>query len=331
MKLKDKIGIGCSIVKTKLLRSKIPLFVAWSITNRCNLNCKYCSRQNINSTELKTSEVLSIIEELKNLGTKIISFTGGEPLLRADIKDIINYTRRCGIFINVNTNGTLFSQKINALDGIRSVKFSLDGPPEVNNYIRGKDSFQKVIEAIKLAKSRKIAVSIVTVLSKYNLDSIDYLINLAESLGIGILFQPLTLTLLGADTVNRDIPDIQGYKGVMDKLIAYRRKAETVLNSMKGLIYLRDWPDSKDIFCYNKNISCRIETDGYLYHCGRKQDKAMALNCLTVGVSKAFDNLNDVSCNDCWCALRLENNFIASLDLRVILSQLKNKRWREGI
>ncbi|RKY37092.1 MAG: hypothetical protein DRP78_01990 [Candidatus Omnitrophota bacterium] len=331
MKLKDKISIGCSIVKAKLLKESIPLFVAWSLTNRCNLSCKYCNRQDINSTELETAEIFLIIEQLKNSGTKIISFTGGEPLLRADIGEIINYTCKCGIYVNINTNGTLFSQKINALNNITSVKFSLDGPKKVNDYIRGKDSFQKVVEAIKIAKRRRIAVSIVTVLSKYNLDSVDYLINLAENLGIGILFQPPTLTLLGTDVVNPHIPDVSGYRDVVDKLIVYRKRSETVLNSIKGLTYLRGWPDGRDIFCYNKNISCRIETDGYLYHCGRMQDKTAALNCLRVGPSKAFDALKDVSCNNCWCALRLENNFIASLDLRVIFSILKNSKWRDRI
>ena len=88
MKIKDKIFIGHSILKSKLLKKSSPLTVGWSLTNRCNHECKYCGIPNVKSNELTTEQIFSIIDELSELGTKIIQFTGGEPLLRDDIGKI---------------------------------------------------------------------------------------------------------------------------------------------------------------------------------------------------------------------------------------------------
>lgn len=323
MRLREKLHIGYKVVRARLSNNRVPLLVGWSVTNRCNLSCVYCSRWSSEVEELKTSDIFSIIDELKVLGTKMISFTGGEPLLRDDIGDIISYTDKSKIYANINTNGTLFAEKINELDSLRSVKFSLDGPEDVNDFIRGKGTFKKVFEGIKAAQAKDMSVSIVTALSKYNLGCIDYLVKFAEDLGIGILFQPLALTLLYSNTINIHIPDARRYGGAVDRLIGHKSNNRPILNTKEELRYLKNWPKGKKIICHARNISCRIETDGYLYHCGRRQDKTAALNCLGGGVKKAFDSLACVSCEHCWCALRLKANYIASLNPRSIFSVFK--------
>jgi len=313
MRLREKINIGYKIIRARLLNAGFPLLVGWSLTNRCNLSCVYCGRGNLEVRELKAQDIFSIIDKLKVLGTKMISFTGGEPLLRDDIGDIISYTRDSGIYANMNTNGILFVEKIGELKNLHSVKFSLDGPEEVNDFIRGKGTFKKVLEGVKAAKASDIAVSIVTVLSKYNLGHIDYLVKFAEDLDAGILFQPLTLNLLSSSIINTHIPDELEYRVAIDRLIKHRNNSKSILSTKEELGYLRNWPKGKNITCYARKISCRIETDGYLYHCGRRQDRATAFSCLDDSVEKAFGSLACVSCNRCWCALRLKTNYIASL------------------
>ncbi len=324
MKLQDKFYIGYRIIKARVLNDRLPLFVGWSLTNRCNLNCRYCNRPNNKVKELEISEIRLIIDQLKKLGTKFISFTGGEPLLRADIEEIIQYACKSGFYININSNGTLFEEKRDLVKHFNSVKLSLDGPPEIHNYIRGKESHEKVIEAIKIAKRNRVRADIVTVLSKYNIDSLPYLLELSEELDVKIAFQPATLTLLGSNILNSCIPDIKKYRDAIDALISYKKKNKPILNTMKGLEYLRQWPEGMDIFCYGRNVSCRIETDGYLYHCLRREDKVFAHNCLMVKVKEAFDNLSPLACKDCWCVLRLELNYISSLDFSTILAFLKD-------
>ncbi|MBM3245431.1 MAG: radical SAM protein, partial [Candidatus Omnitrophica bacterium] len=317
----DKIDIAYRLIKAVLFKGASPLAVAWSLTNKCNLNCIYCGHHALDpGPELKTTEIFSIIDDLKLLGTKMISFTGGEPLLREDIKEIVDYTYKSGIRAGINTNGVLFKEKIEALNNLRSINFSLDGPEEINDFLRGKGVFKKVIESIKIALEKGMRVSIVTVLNKYNLSCVDYLVGLAKESGITVLFQPVTKTLLRTEIDNPHVPEEGEYKKAIDRIIELKKQNKPVSNTFRGLIYLRNWPKGSKVTCYGKNISCKIEADGYLCRCGRDRNKDRALYCPAGGLEKSFKKLTLVSCNDCWCALRLEANYIASFDIGVILS-----------
>jgi MoaA/NifB/PqqE/SkfB family radical SAM enzyme len=320
MNLREKAAIAGRLLQARWFNVRLPLIVSWAVTNRCNLSCLYCGRWKSSPRELDTPAIFSIIDELKSAGTRLVSFTGGEPLLREDIGEIIGYCLKKGLLVNINSNGTLFASKAGALSGLYSVRFSLDGPAEVNDPIRGPGTFGKVMEAIEEAKSRKIKTYIATVLSKYNLDSVDYLVALAQEKGIGVIFQPSAPTLLNCETPNPHVPDVASYRRAIDKLIDARRDSRAIVNTMRGLKYLRDWPNGKEIFCYQRNISCRIESDGFVYHCGRYRETDKALNCRERGIKKAFGALSSVTCNNCWCALFLETNYMASLDAQTIAS-----------
>lgn len=324
VKIKNIVYTGLRITALRLFNKRAPLFVSWAITNKCNLTCLYCGNSSKSPTELNIHEAFSIIDQLKKAGTLFISFTGGEPLMRDDIDVIINYLRKKNIKVNLNTNGTLFVDRFKKIEKINSTVFSLDGSEDVNDYIRGKGTFKKVTEAIKLCKEKGIEASIITVLSKYNLDCVDYLVGLADDLDVVIGFQPVTLTLLGTDIYSTHIPDKQAYKKSIDKLIQHKKK-HRILNTIRGLSYLRDWPDTKYIICQSNRFSCRIEPNGQLFHCGRKLDNPTSLSCVRNGVWRAFDNLAFINCRDCWCALRLELNYIASFDLKAIFSSLKTQ------
>ena len=107
MQLKNQFKIIKSILNQRLFNKKIPLSVSWTLTNRCNKKCFYCNLPNITSKELTTKQTFSIIDELASLGTQRIGFTGGEPLLRKDIGEIINYSHSKGIFTGMVSNGSL--------------------------------------------------------------------------------------------------------------------------------------------------------------------------------------------------------------------------------
>ena len=86
MKLRNKLKIAKETLEVKFLKKKIPIAVTWAITNTCNLQCRYCGRWKTNSDELSTQEAKIIIEQLAHAGCMRISFLGGEPLLRKDIR-----------------------------------------------------------------------------------------------------------------------------------------------------------------------------------------------------------------------------------------------------
>jgi len=73
----------------KLLKRKKPLIVGWAITDQCNRKCDYCSIWRRPNRDLSTSVILQIVDALAESGTLRISFTGGEPLLRQDMGEVM--------------------------------------------------------------------------------------------------------------------------------------------------------------------------------------------------------------------------------------------------
>jgi sulfatase maturation enzyme AslB (radical SAM superfamily) len=79
----DAVGTGCF--------SYLPGEVVWAVTKRCNLRCKHCSISEEDQGELTTEEGFTLIEDAAKLGHVKFAFTGGEPMLRDDIYDLIEY------------------------------------------------------------------------------------------------------------------------------------------------------------------------------------------------------------------------------------------------
>src|SRR3990172_7749033 len=87
--------------------------VVWNIIRRCNLHCAHCysdSHDRDYEGELDTAEARRVIDDLAELGVPVILFSGGEPLLREDLFELIAYAQQRGIRGVISTNGTLITQ-----------------------------------------------------------------------------------------------------------------------------------------------------------------------------------------------------------------------------
>ncbi|MCJ7831772.1 MAG: radical SAM protein, partial [Dehalococcoidia bacterium] len=84
--------------------------IAWNVTRRCNLHCAHCYTDSFDRDyegELTTDEAKRVIDDLAAFGAPVILFTGGEPLLRPDLPELVAHTQGRGIRIVISTNGTL--------------------------------------------------------------------------------------------------------------------------------------------------------------------------------------------------------------------------------
>lgn len=132
-----------------------------AITNRCNLNCIHCTaKSNIDEIDtLSLKEIYAIIDQICDVNPRIINITGGEPLIRKDILQILNYIRnKYSGYIVLSTNGILINK--NNIDFIISnvdeVSISLDGyNQESVEKIRGKGVYTKVIDTIELLHKKR--------------------------------------------------------------------------------------------------------------------------------------------------------------------------------
>lgn len=145
--------------------------IIWLITGRCNLDCRYCYTSRFRGlSELSTEECLRIIREAGELEVSHISFTGGEPILRKDILNLISEAEKNNIYITLVTNGSTINEenvKMLAKPGIL-IYLSIDGLKISHEKVRGNGSWKFVENAIKLFRKFNVEFATVTALNKEN-------------------------------------------------------------------------------------------------------------------------------------------------------------------
>lgn len=107
------------------------------ITNICNLNCSFCSKDNRKLKEMTTNEFEHILREIKPYTNTIYLHLKGEPLLHSKLKDILLLTKKYNINVRITTNGTLLKEKYNILkefDNIKQINISLHSENNKKNY-----------------------------------------------------------------------------------------------------------------------------------------------------------------------------------------------------
>jgi len=322
MKFSNKIDLIKKVLQAVIFNKRTPLFVSWEITRQCNARCKYCNIWDDSSKELDTGQVLSIIRELSILGTWMIHFTGGEALLRSDFGEILRYCRQRGILTSLNSNGALVPARIDELTTLRVLAISIDGPEEVHDSARGVGSYHKAMDALAVARDRGIQIRLLTVLSKQNLDAVDFLLEKAMEFNATVVFQPATELLLGGQGLNPMSPEVKRYRRKIEELIVKKkgRQSRYIANSLSGLKFLHDWPDMKPILCLARLVSCRIESDGSVLICFRNLTQKRGLDLRSNSMKDVFERLPSVHCNQCYCAPGVELNCLLSLKFDTIFN-----------
>lgn len=181
-----------------------PWTVSWAATYRCNSKCKYCERPQIalerKEPELTTKEVKKLVDELADLGVKVFSITGGEPLLRKDLCEIANYVTGKGIRAHVICNGSLITPKNfqQIIDSFDDLNISLDSlSPKFHDEQRGMPgSFEKAMTAIDLLSKHHVKFGIQTTMTKDNIDEVIKVMNFTKEKGGRFFVQPINDTAL---------------------------------------------------------------------------------------------------------------------------------------
>lgn len=161
--------------------------VVWNIIRRCNLFCAHCysdSHARDYEGELSTEEALAVIDDLAQFGAPVILFSGGEPLLRPDLLQLIRHAQSKGIRGVISTNGTLITpalaQDLSRL-GLSYVGVSIDGPERVHDKFRGKlGAFKESLRGIRACTEAGLRVGIRVTITKYNYPYLDELFDLVE-------------------------------------------------------------------------------------------------------------------------------------------------------
>ncbi|MBC1581474.1 radical SAM protein [Listeria seeligeri] len=169
-----------------------------SVTNSCNLSCKYCYLEA--SPKKKSALTISQIKEIVDLvtlhGAEEIKWTGGEILTYNHLNEAIDYAFNKGIKSTIFTNGTLINKKFLDRNSnmIKSIAISIDGPQDITDFYRGKGTFSKVIKSLVLIEKYNIPITIMATIDKKSLPYISFFEELSNSykvdlIKIGILLE----------------------------------------------------------------------------------------------------------------------------------------------
>jgi radical SAM family uncharacterized protein len=167
---------------------KYPYVSGHKLTYNCNLKCSMCPFWKRSYKDTSLQDEKRIIKALYDAGVCLIAFEGGEPLLREDLPEILEYSKALGMSTSIITNGVLLSRKIDSIapyvDG--SIYVSLDGIGETHDRIRGSNGcYDKAIEGIRSCAG-KAFVTINTTIMKENVGEVPELVKLAKELKVGI-------------------------------------------------------------------------------------------------------------------------------------------------
>jgi PqqA peptide cyclase len=165
-----------------------PLALIAELTHRCPLHCVYCSNPlelQSRSNELSTETWSRVFQEAAQLGVLQADFTGGEPLARTDIIDLVRAARAAGLYVNLITSGLPFDEsKLAALlaAGLDHIQLSFQGArEELANEISGAKSHAQKLRVLEWVKQHRIALTLNFVIHRRNIDQLEEMVALAES------------------------------------------------------------------------------------------------------------------------------------------------------
>ena len=170
----------------------IPLVISWNVTLKCNLKCSHCyinAKDTKLANELSTDAAKMLIHQIAEVSRPLLILSGGEPLLREDIYEIIRYAADRGLKVGMGSNGILINDEVARKlkeAGMWTVAISLDSSiAERHDKFRGaKDCWNHAIKAIKALKKAELQVQVNCTVTPQNFDEIDEIMALTNDLEV---------------------------------------------------------------------------------------------------------------------------------------------------
>jgi len=281
------------------------------ITRKCNYRCRGCNVwQEQGQEELKTEEIKKGLDILKDLGVVEVVFSGGNPLLREDAAEIIDYASRFFV-TTVYDNGSMALEKIEALRNVDFVAISIDSlDKEKNDYIRGVEgAWDRSIETLETLHKEGINVSASPTISQMNIHEIVDITNYFTEKGINVWYclysydrfaNKNPMFSIGKENSEFLITDKKGMVELCDSLIEMKKKNKRILLTSKVLEAI------KSLYLENKRVwNCRalknffiLDQVGRVAGCHGVDYATSVFDLPTVWNSENFNRLRRIY-NDC--------------------------------
>lgn len=223
-----------------------PFLVIWEVTQACDLACKHCraSAQPLrNPGELSTEEGKQLIDQIAAMDVPIFVLTGGDPIKRPDIYELIRHANSRGVHAALTPSATplLTREVIGKLKeaGLARLAISLDGPTaEVHDRVRGLEgSYARTVEAIGWANEAGLDIQVHTTVSRHNADHLDRLAAMLHDLKI-VMWSVFFLVPLGRGK-QEDLLTGEEFEQVFAKLYRLSKEVSYPIKTTEAMHYRR--------------------------------------------------------------------------------------------
>ena len=203
------------------------MIISWNVTNKCNMYCKHCYRDaGVGAQhELNTTEGKSLIDEIAKAGFKIMVFSGGEPLVRPDIYELIEHAVKVGLRPVLGSNGTLITPEVSQKlknSGTMGVGISLDSlhSKKHDEFRSHEGGWREAVKGMKNCRVVGLPFQIHTTVMNWHKDEILDITDFAVGMGaVAHHFFFLVPTGRGADIENESLPPEQYEKLLTDIML----------------------------------------------------------------------------------------------------------------
>lgn len=207
------------------------MIISWNTTRRCNLRCSHCYRDagEQSPRELTTSEAKGLIAQAARAGFRLLILSGGEPLLRDDLEELVEFARETGLRPVLGTNGTLIdpprAERLKKA-GLAGAAVSLDSiSPGKHDALRGcPGSFQAAVDGIRALTHVGIGVQLNTTVFRWNVQELPEIIRLAEELGAKSQHVLFLVPTGRAKAAGSGFPSNQEYEEAIRKALEMQSK-----------------------------------------------------------------------------------------------------------
>lgn len=273
-----------------------PICLTWELTYACNLACVHClsASGKRDPRELTTRQCKDIIDELERMQVFYVNIGGGEPTVRPDFWELVDYATAHHVGVKFSTNGVRITPDVAArlaASDYVDVQISLDGATaEVNDAVRGPGSYDMAIRALaNLAAAGFADAKISVVATRHNIDQLDDFAALADRYGATLRITRLRPSGRGVDVWDDLHPTAAQQRQLYDWLVA---KGERVLTG-DSFFHLSPLGDSGALaglnMCGAGRVVCLIDPVGDVYACPFAiHEQFLAGNVLADG---GFDNV----------------------------------------
>jgi PqqA peptide cyclase len=274
-----------------------PLWLLAEVTYQCPLHCVFCSNPvdyTKYGSELSTEDWLRVLREGRAMGAAQLGLSGGEPLMRDDLEIIVAEARRLGYYSNLITSGIGLNEKRIAefkQNGLDHIQLSFqDSTKELNDFLSSTKTFELKSKVAKLIKQYDYPMVLNVVLHKLNIDHVQEILELAETMGAEYV-ELANTQYYGWAMLNRDhlLPSREQLERAERKVNEFRKR---IGDKMKIYFVAPDYYEERPKACMNGwgSVFITITADGVVLPCHEAR--------MLPGIS--FPNVRDQALDAIW-------------------------------